>query len=237
MLFLAVALPLSLLLLSPFFDGPEKAAATEKVPSSETSPANNKVAGSNGAAVIESEPNFSEESRHVQPASGAWKTIRFSYDERLNGVSHSLLHYLRGAFLKKHGTLYPYPALPKIAFVAPAELSLKVCHGKCLVRGWFPTGNTLYLDNSLKVLTNLEHRSILLHEIVHYFQYFSHTEHGTQTANTDRCEAWLARETEAYVIQHAWLEEQHAGKKLIPSYQYRRQRLGGCPTTPSKREN
>ena len=227
-LFLAFALPLSLLFLLPVFDDSGTGARSQNPTLSEVPVAAHETALPDGGAFVKDVTNFSSE-RKPPPSFDTWKTIRFSYDERLNEVLHSSLYYLRAAFLKNHDTLYPYPALPKVAFVLAEELSEKVCHGECLVRGWFPAGNIIYLDNSLRVLSNLEHRSILLHELVHYFQHTSVIASevpGTSTGSTAAaCEAWLNREVEAYDIQRTWLAENNTGK-FMPSSQY--EMTGDC---------
>ncbi len=236
-LFLAFALPFSLLLLLPVFDDSGTVAKSQKTPFSEVPVAAHETVMPNGSAFMEAVPHFSPEGEQSLLGFDTWKTIRFSYDERLNEVLHSSLYYLRAAFLKNHDTLYPYPALPKVAFVLAEELSEKVCRGECLVRGWFPAGNVIYLDNSLRVLTSLEHRSILLHELVHYFQYASRMAPevpGEPTASTvAACEAWLSREAEAYAIQYAWLAEEHAGK-FMPSSRY--EITGDCSGYAERRD-
>jgi hypothetical protein len=46
------------------------------------------------------------------------------------------------------------------------------CHGReCKVLGWFPPGNTVYVDERLDPQNNLLAASIVVHEMVHYLQY------------------------------------------------------------------
>lgn len=101
---------------------------------------------------------------------------------------------------------YAVPAAaPAVEFVAPAELQRQVCDKPCDVRGWFPPGQVVYLDARLDPLSDVGARGILLHELVHYVQQEAGAfpdEHG--------CEAWTAREREAFDIQIRWLAQQSA---------------------------
>ena len=56
------------------------------------------------------------------------------------------------------------------------------------------------MDDRLSPETDLVHRSILLHELVHYLQ-----EINGAGASMDECDRWLYREREAYRLQNQYL--------------------------------
>jgi hypothetical protein len=89
---------------------------------------------------------------------------------------------------------------PDIYRIPHAELERYVCGTNCSILAWYKPGDGIYLDESLKPETNLFHRSILLHEMVHYFQDMA-GEYG----NMDACNRWFHRELDAYTIQNRYL--------------------------------
>ncbi|MEX2631136.1 MAG: hypothetical protein WD341_14465 [Tistlia sp.] len=98
-------------------------------------------------------------------------------------------------------TGYTAPAAPPaIAFLPQGELALRACAGPCAVYGWFPPGHTIYLDERLDPLEDLQARAILLHELVHFLQQ----ENGA-LAGPRSCRTWLKREHEAFEVERRWL--------------------------------
>lgn len=91
---------------------------------------------------------------------------------------------------------------PRIVVVEPAVLQQKACGGPCKVIAWFGPDAKIYLDRRIDPENNIMARSILLHELVHHFQYRL-TGHMA-----DGCDQWLARERQAYEVQARWLFEQ-----------------------------
>jgi hypothetical protein len=89
---------------------------------------------------------------------------------------------------------------PTIYRVPHAELERYVCGAHCSIQAWYRSGDGIYLDDSLKPETNLFHRSILLHEMVHYFQ-----DQAGEYGNMDACNRWFHREIDAYTIQNRYL--------------------------------
>jgi hypothetical protein len=89
---------------------------------------------------------------------------------------------------------------PKIYRIPHAELENYVCGTHCAIRAWYKPGDGIFLDESLQPETNLFHRSILLHELVHYFQDMS-----GEYANMDACDRWFHREIDAYTVQNRYL--------------------------------
>lgn len=114
-------------------------------------------------------------------------------------------------------TDYAVPAEPPIVALVPhARLEQMACGEPCRVYGWFPPGETIYLDQKLDLRHDPGAQSILLHELVHYVQQKS----GTFPAEGD-CESWLAREWEAYDVQLRWLAKQHAPKSALARFGFR----------------
>jgi len=89
---------------------------------------------------------------------------------------------------------------PTIYRIPHAELERYVCGTHCSIQAWYKPGDGIYLDDTLKPETHLFHRSILLHEMVHYFQDLA-GEYG----NMDACNRWFHRELDAYTIQNRYL--------------------------------
>lgn len=89
---------------------------------------------------------------------------------------------------------------PRIYRVPRAELEQYVCGSHCSIQAWFKPGDGIFLDESLQPETNLMHRSILLHELVHYFQ-----DTAGSYGNRSTCERWFQREIDAYNIQNRYL--------------------------------
>ena len=117
---------------------------------------------------------------------------------------------------------YPIPEEPpSVEFLPHAELEERACGRPCQVFGWFPEGQTVYLDDRLDPLASIAARGILLHELVHFLQQ----EEGA-FAVAPNCEAWLEREREAYYIQLRWLAEQRAPPHNIESVARLSSRLG-----------
>jgi hypothetical protein len=90
--------------------------------------------------------------------------------------------------------------LPRIYRVPRAELENYVCGTHCGIQAWYKPGDGIFLDDTLQPETNLMHRSILLHELVHYFQDVAGS-YGERSS----CERWFQREIDAYSIQNRYL--------------------------------
>jgi hypothetical protein len=109
---------------------------------------------------------------------------------------------------------YEVPAgLPTVQLVPHQFLVDTMCGGvECPVAGMYLYGEAIYLDDRLDVENNPFHRSILLHELVHYTQRQS----GLFTSLS--CATWLAAEREAYRLQARWLG---ADQVAFPLMRYR----------------
>lgn len=89
---------------------------------------------------------------------------------------------------------------PRVSKVSRAEIERTLCSGPCSVKGWHVPGEGIFLDDSLTPETDLVHRSILLHELVHFLQDIN-----AEGASMDECDRWLHREREAYRLQNQYL--------------------------------
>jgi hypothetical protein len=89
---------------------------------------------------------------------------------------------------------------PPVTKVSRAEIERTICNGPCPVKAWHMPGEGIFMDDRLSPETDLVHRSILLHELVHYLQDIN-----GQGASMDECDRWLSREREAYRLQNQYL--------------------------------
>jgi hypothetical protein len=89
---------------------------------------------------------------------------------------------------------------PVIHRVSHAELEAYVCETNCAIKAWYKPGEGIFLDESLKPESNVFDRSILLHEMVHYFQDMS-----GYFRDASPCDRWLQRELDAYEVQNRYL--------------------------------
>lgn len=102
---------------------------------------------------------------------------------------------------------------PAVAFVDHRTLEEMACGRPCAVYGWFPPGETVYLDERLDPVADVAARGILVHELVHYLQQ----ESGAFGAARD-CRIWSRREHEAFDIQLRWLAERGGARRALPGY-------------------
>lgn len=100
-------------------------------------------------------------------------------------------------------TLTGLPApekMPVVEMVPHSFLVKNACRGmECHVQGWFPTGDTIYLDDTLDPAKGLYDSSVMLHEMVHYLQQQAKTE-----IHAD-CNANVEAERQAYAAQREYL--------------------------------
>jgi hypothetical protein len=89
---------------------------------------------------------------------------------------------------------------PRVSKVARAEIERTVCSGPCPVKAYHLPEAGIFIDDSLIPETDLVHRSILLHELVHFLQ-----DVNGEGAGLDECGRWLQREREAYWLQNQYL--------------------------------
>ena len=103
-----------------------------------------------------------------------------------------------------NGELPTPPDQPEIAFVPHAELEQAVCRKGCDVLGFSPddASDIIYIDQSLDLENNECHRSILVHELVHFMQRREkeYSDEPPEVRNH-------FREMEALQIQRAYLDQ------------------------------
>lgn len=97
----------------------------------------------------------------------------------------------------------PMPAdTPMIAMVPHGYLESIACKGPCDVIGIYADSGVVYLDDGLALESNVCARSVLVHELVHFFQDI----HG-RFLNMPPVMRWKLRENEAHEVQKAYLSE------------------------------
>jgi hypothetical protein len=120
---------------------------------------------------------------------------------------------------------YRMPAvLPMVSRMSRTELERLACAegaAKCGVSAMYEPSRGVMIAEDLQPETNLFHRSILLHEMVHYLQ-----EMGHELAASAACERWYQRELEAYSIQKQYLASVHSPARVAYS--------GARPTCDTK---
>lgn len=105
------------------------------------------------------------------------------------------------------------PEPPQVAFLPHQVLVERACGRPCQIYGWFPPGDTVYLDDRLDPLSDPRARAILVHELVHFLQQ----EEGTYRVPAG-CTAWLEREREAFDIQIRWVKHARAPLAALPRF-------------------
>jgi len=99
---------------------------------------------------------------------------------------------------------YPMPAeLPEIHQLPRTQLEARICAGPCGVKAFYLPGEGVFIDASLDVEHDLRDRSVLLHELVHHVQGVA-----GKFSTLPQCDAWYAREFEAYQIQNDYLRQE-----------------------------
>jgi hypothetical protein len=115
-------------------------------------------------------------------------------------------------------------ALPMVSRMTRSDLDHLACAEgapKCGVSAMYEPSRGIMIAEDLQPETNLFHRSILLHEIVHYLQ-----EMGHELSASAACERWYQRELEAYSIQKQYLASVHSPARVAYS--------GARPTCDTK---
>ena len=108
---------------------------------------------------------------------------------------------------------YPLPdALPMVTRIPRADLEARGCPEgtrKCQVAALYEPTRGVMIAEDLSPETNLFHRSILFHELVHYLQ-----EVGHELASAAPCERWYQRELEAYALQNRFLTNAYSPDRV-----------------------
>jgi len=133
-----------------------------------------------------------------KPDSREW-VIAHAFDTGPSGSLDQVVKQLTVAInrLSHHR---PPKVAPTIHRVSHAELESYVCETNCAIKAWYKPGEGIFLDESLQPETNTFDRSILLHELVHYFQ-----DSSGYYRDASPCDRWLQRELDAYDVQNRYL--------------------------------
>ena len=101
---------------------------------------------------------------------------------------------------------------PNLEFITQKELSTLVCERPCEIMAYTPPNpkNKIFLVDTLKPLTNVCDRGILLHELIHVFQNYS-----KKFNNFEERTKKHMREMEALVNHNRFLSTY--GKKILYS--------------------
>lgn len=93
--------------------------------------------------------------------------------------------------------------MPNVVVVTHHRIEEIACGGKsCQVLGWFPPGETIYLDDRLEPLDQTYSSGIVVHELVHYLQQ----ESAPATPGHEySCATLVYRERQAYAVQRAFM--------------------------------
>jgi hypothetical protein len=96
----------------------------------------------------------------------------------------------------------PAPPRPPRVLPMPHEFFVRhACSGReCKVLGWFPPGDTIYLDERLDPERQLLAASIVVHEMVHYLQYMA-----ADGAADFSCARSMTLERQAYGVQREFI--------------------------------
>lgn len=91
---------------------------------------------------------------------------------------------------------------PRVTRVSRAEIERMLCNRPCMVKAFYLPNEGVFFDEALTPETDLIHRSILFHELVHFVQ-----EASGEAANLDACHRWVQREEQAYELQARYLAQ------------------------------
>ncbi|MGI9413077.1 MAG: hypothetical protein ACR2PM_05375 [Hyphomicrobiales bacterium] len=114
------------------------------------------------------------------------------------------------AVIAGFGTYASDGNMPQVTLVPHHVLEAEVCGKPCPVYAYFDPKKGILLDRRLDPVGDVNARSILLHELVHFVQW------KTAGRNPKNCREWLSRESEAYDIQFRWLSRQTKGQRRFP---------------------
>lgn len=148
---------------------------------------------------------------------------------RFDSLDELTRHLIRSA-----STISKYrmpEALPMVTRIERSELERRGCpeHAPhCQVSALYEPARGIMIAADLKPETNLFHRSILLHELVHYLQDVSQ-----ELATASPCDRWYQREIEAYTLQNRFLSSISSPERV--SYAGVRPTCEGAATTHTHR--
>lgn len=107
------------------------------------------------------------------------------------------------------------PALPMVTRIERTTLERMACAEgavRCNVSALYTPERGVLIAHDLKPETHLFHRSILLHELIHYLQ-----DTANELAGASDCERWYQRELEAYALQNRFLANIYSADRVAYS--------------------
>jgi hypothetical protein len=128
------------------------------------------------------------------------------FDNRDDAARYESLDELTRHLIRTAAAISKYrlpDAMPMVTRIERAELERRGCpeHSPhCQVAALYEPARGIMIAADLEPETNLFHRSILLHELVHYLQ-----DVGQELATASPCDRWYQREIEAYTLQNRFL--------------------------------
>ena len=108
------------------------------------------------------------------------------------------------------------PYHPEIKFVDQKELSEMACERPCPVVGWYPTKNQikgkeiLYFLKNVDPVNNLCIRTILLHELVHFWQDYNNA--FSNSMDSEKV-VFTYKERQATQLEHIYRGQQYESYK------------------------
>lgn len=158
-------------------------------------------------AIAYADPLMPSDSASFAPNAGMYASVQAPQSARLYRLIDrreiDTMPDLVDSLLKTISGMSGYAkpsAAPLVTKVSRGEIERTICSGPCPVKAWHMPGEGIFMDDRLTPETDLVHRSILLHELVHYLQ-----EINGAGASMDECDRWLYREREAYRLQNQYL--------------------------------
>ena len=156
------------------------------------------------------------------------------FDNHDDAARFDSLEELTRHLIRTASTISKYrmpEALPMVTRMERSELERRGCpeHARhCQVSALYEPTRGIMIAADLKPETNLFHRSILLHELVHYLQ-----DVGQELATASPCDRWYQREIEAYTLQNRFLSSISSPERV--SYAGVRPTCEGTATTQTHR--
>lgn len=144
-------------------------------------------------------------------------------DNHDDAAAFDTLHELSRHLMRSAARMSKYrlpDALPNVTRISRAALERRGCSqntSHCQIAALYVVTEGILIAEDLKPETNLFHRSILFHEMVHYLQ-----EVARELATSSPCDRWFQREVEAYALQNRFLGGVYSPERVSYS--------GGRPT-------